>query len=502
MKKFLTALLTAALALTVGLPVFAQSSSSTFAIQYDSNDMHYVPAATAKLANADDKFILYCMNADLHWPHQEATIATEVPDYTEDASYLKASDFKSTDDYNAFMRKLKIILYAGYPYNGLGLYTIEKDGQISEAEFNKLLVVPDSIRSDFKDILGDTTFSYSDWTSKNTANLNKLVTFVNTVSRAYVSDPSAKTASGMTYQEVYASNFFQAAEAVKNAESNSQTPLEEYSSTHGLLTEANAYKATQYAVWELMNEYGVANNTTFKPYGNYYHPFADTLYDTANGSDMQILDGKPDSSKISISGNTTMTYDATQKKWISGDLTVNEPSNYNGTYTISVPDGVSVETTSGGNTVKGGESFTLVSDKPTNGSVTVSAKLVWMEALKVYSPVSAGKTNDNKGFQHMVGTVMHTATVSASANFTSTPKSDETKPATPSDSNKTTGDTTKTAGKTGSTSQPAATAPADGKSLTAALTGDNTNVTQYADWFILGGLGLVAMILIRKKAIQ
>jgi hypothetical protein len=252
-----------------------------------------------------------------------------------------------------------------------------------------------------------------------------------------------------------------------------------------------------------MNEYGVASNTTFKPYGNYYHPFADTLYDTASDSDMQILDSKPDSSKISISGNTTMTYDATQKKWISGDLTINEPANYHGTYTISgLPDGVSVLGAGDGNTVKAGDTFKLVSDKQVNGSFDVTAKMVWMEALKVYSPVSAGKTNDNKGFQHMVGTVMHTATVSASAKFTSTAKPDETKPATPSDSNKTTGDTAKTTGKTGSTSQPAATAPTPGKSLTAVLTGDNSDITKYADWFILGGLGLAAMVIIRKKAIQ
>jgi TQXA domain-containing protein len=336
MKKLLTALLAAALTLAVGLPVLASPQPSSFKVQYDSSTgMPYVPEEAAKQAGADGRIILYSFIPGDWW--EQGYKYTENVDYFEDEDAFGPSDFKSPDDYNAFMRKLKIILYAGYPNNGLGLYNAEK---VSEKE---------------------------------------------------------------------------------------------------------AYISTQYAVWLLLRDYDDSTeyNDALKSYERYHYALSDTLRKTADRSDVQLLESKPDASQISISGNTTMTYNKAKNQWISGDLTIKEPSNYNGTYTISnLPDGVRVQTANGGNTVKAGEPFTLVSDKQVNGSFDVSANLVWMEAVKFYtghyyaahvvlraSPIGGGGFYET---EPIMGSVVHTVKVSVPVNFTSTPKPDENKPTTPS----------------------------------------------------------------------
>ncbi|MSS19256.1 Cys-Gln thioester bond-forming surface protein [Pseudoramibacter porci] len=517
MKKFLTAVLAAVLTLTAGFSVFAASSDS-FAIEYDSTtDMHYIPASVAQQANAGDRFLIYCMNNKLHWPHTTPSISS-VPDYTE--GYLTASDFKSTDEYNTFISRLMTILYAGYPYNGFGLYQIVANPtSIGEAEFNQMLAVPSVLRTDFADVLGDTQFTYSDYTNHNTENLNKLSAFLTAVGDYYPSSTNTthlKTPSGLTYQDITALPFYKAALCIYYA--NGQTPLEAYAQAYAnsyYVTEKQAYQATQRAVWRLMNEYGIPdNNLTASSQAYTDYPLAGILYQ-ASDANSKILRTEPSSEKISISGDATLNYDENTKQWVSGDLMVSEPTNYNGSYQLSVEgDGVSIQTANGGTTVKAGETFKLVSDKQVSGRVTATAAdKVWLKSMQMYSPVG------REDFQHMVGAVMGKKTISTAKAFNSTPKKEEStttdpkdpegsktedpsKPTTEDPKHTTTEDSNKSTTKTQSkltTQASPVQKKIEGKSITAVLTGDDTNWTQYADWMALAALVGAAAIIIRKK---
>lgn len=418
MKKIMTAILAAVLTLTAGFSVFAADGIT---IEYDSNQgMHYIPAEIAKQENADGRFLIYCMNNQLHWPH--STDSYTAPNYTE--GYLTASDFDSTDEYNTFMSRLMTILYAGYPYNGFGLYQIvDNPDEISEAEFNQMLVVPEDVHSDFKDVLGDNQFTYSDFTNNNTENIKKLSAFLKAVGEYYPSSSNTthlKTPSGLTYQDLTALPFYKAAFCISYANSG-YTPIQVYTASYAgsyYVTAEQAYEATQRAVWRLMDEYNIPNNNITADSQVYKdYPLAGVLYQASDASG-EILRSEPSSNNVSISGDTTLKYDETEKKWVSGELTVIEPDNYHGTYTLKVTgDGVQVETAGGGTTVKAGETFRLVSDQQAKGSVTATAdSMVWLKSMKMYSPI------DSEEFQHMVGAVMGTKSVSATASFTSSPK--------------------------------------------------------------------------------
>ena len=115
----------------------ADADGDTVKIQYDEKtEIHYVNDPES----ANGRIILYCMNNQSHWPHTTPSIPT-VPPYIE--GYHTADKFASEADYEACMDKLLAILYAGYPYNGMNMYTVVDSTQgISEDAFNALLNPP------------------------------------------------------------------------------------------------------------------------------------------------------------------------------------------------------------------------------------------------------------------------------------------------------------------------------------------------------------------------
>ena len=119
----------------------SDQSSKGISIEYDS------PSTIHKVGNV----ILFCMNNEMHWPHDTDTF--KAPLYEE--GYLTEANFQTetgSRDYNKFIQELSVLLYAGYPYNGLGLFSIEGNegsGSISEAAFRQLLIPSERLRSDF-----------------------------------------------------------------------------------------------------------------------------------------------------------------------------------------------------------------------------------------------------------------------------------------------------------------------------------------------------------------
>lgn len=376
-------------------------------IGYDeATDIHYV----ADPESANGRIILYCMNNKSHWPHTTPSIST-VPSYIE--GYLTPKKFKSQADYDACMNKLLAILYAGYPYNGLNMYTIvDSTTGISEDAFNALLNPPSWIRTDFPDSIGDTVFSYSDYPD-NTANLAKLNQFViDELTKYYFTH--ATTPSGHTSAEIRATPFYQAAVAMASASGYNETPLKVWDKNHSdadTVTEAEAYNATQYAIWAVLGDYGIENNTLNSKSGEVTQKaLAVKLLNFATAD--QVLRAEPDEANVTVSGDSQFVYDPEYGVWKTGTLSVTEGVNYHGMYTLTLPSGVSAHLLDGTpvSTVSAGTSFYLVSTtKPTATDMEIKASdtLTWLQEYRQYSPKPDTYTaSDGKNFQHMIGAVI------------------------------------------------------------------------------------------------
>lgn len=381
------------------------TTSGTVKIGYDSKtDIHSV--------TDDDgtKIILYCMNNQLHWPHSTSS-TPNVPNYT--LGYLTPGMFRPQEKYEECMEKLLAILYAGYPYNGLHLYEVTDQGkQITEAEFNQMLDAPEVLRRDFPDSLGDTTFTYADYTSANKVNLDKLKAFLTKVFALF---PNGKSASGLTYQEILTTNFYNAASAMVYGTKDT-TPLQYWNEQYAddtLVTESQAYKATRDAIWVLLQEYGVpSNNLMRKSLDVVHNPLSLRLLDGANAN--EVLRTEPQASALGFSGDTKFAYDPATKTWRTGLLTITEGEKYNGLYKLTLPEGMTAVDEEGndisGTTIRAGRGFCLVSStKPTQtATVSASSTLTWLKETRQYSPVNSTE------FQHMIGALIYTKDVSTS----------------------------------------------------------------------------------------
>lgn len=390
----------ALIVLALAAPCFAADTATSQKINYDEDTtIHWLPNPN----DSSERIILYCMNNKLHWPHSTSNLP-DVPEYVE--GYLTEKDFASAEEYRECIQQLEAILYAGYPYNGLHLYEIVSEGhQITEAEFNELLKAPDVIRSDFPDSIGNTQFTYADY-EEHMDRIQKFMEEVLALAKG------GRTASGLTHGQITALPFYKAMNCISMSV-GSASPLQWYDNIYSkgyFVTEEQAYTATKDAVWNLLYKYKIADNDLSDITSG---ELAETLVKEASSA--RLLQEKPSSDKVSVTGDAVFSYNPQDGKWHTGTLTVNEPATYRGTYTLDLPDGVTVENSSSGNTVTADTSFSLVSDKEITGTKEISLKsdgLVWIDELYQYSPAQDVIASDGKRFQHMVGADIRRASVS------------------------------------------------------------------------------------------
>ena len=383
-------------------------------IKYDTaTEIHYVVDSES----ANGRIILYCMNNASHWPHSTPSIPT-VPSYIQ--GYLTPDKFKSPEDYEACMNKLLAILYAGYPYNGLNMYQIvDKATGITEDQFNAMLTVPDVLRTDFPSTIGNEVFSYDDYTNKNTDHLNRLSEFIQQVIMMSLSNMTST--SGLTAAQIQSMPFYQAALCLAWSDSYNTTPLGMYDALHSgeyYVTEAQAYEATQYAIWAALGDYGIEYNTLKSDSSEVTQKaLAVKLLNYATAD--QVLRSEPDESNVSITGDAAFVYDPSSGTWKTGALKIAEGTNYNGMYTLTLPEGITAQTANGSTvtSIAAGISFYLVSStKPTSTDmkITASSTLTWLQEYRQYSPNPETYTaSDGKNFQHMIGAVIKQKPVSA-----------------------------------------------------------------------------------------
>ena len=385
---------------SVPLGVSAAETADKIQVDHDkSNDTYFVH---------DTNIVLFCLNNGLAWPSKELGLPTEANYSPMDfKDFLIANGITDSEKINAMTNKLETIIYAGYPYNGADLYSnADTVDTITVEQYNKFLVPPSVIRKDFPDEIGNEVFTYNDVMSKN-EKYKKLQKFVKKV----FDMGDSTTKSGLTVIEIHSLPFYQAIMAT-----NYGDPLQVLPAMMGdsyYLTEYQAYEATSNAIWSLMAENGVPDNSPVQK-----KPLTNSLLGLSGAN---ILKSEPSSSAVSITGDGEFKFDTTDKKWKTGTLTLNAPSNYYAKYTFQLPDGVKI--LNGKNFASAGESFQLVSDNEPadNLFVSASADVLWMEGnLKVYHPPEGllSKKLDTNGnperFQNMVGAVINKANVGTS----------------------------------------------------------------------------------------
>lgn len=393
-----------------------------------TNGMHYVYSVPGD--STSTPIYLYCMNNKLHWPHVSTTISS-IPDYVQ--GYLTPEMFDSQEKYQECMDKLLAILYAGFPYNGMNYYTLVDANSISADDFNALLVVPEYLRTDFPDSLGDTTFVWSDYT--DSTKMASISAFLTAVGEYYPTkeNPNPVTPySGMTYKQITQLPFYKAALAMQYAAWGSgATPMDVYSQTDKgatSLTEQQAYDQTQDAVWVLLTEYGVPNNQLSREDIS-SETFALKLLSDADADN--VLDGEPSSDEVSITGDTVFSYDVATKTWRTGTLTINEGEDYHGVYALTLPDGFYANTADQADikTIASGQEFYLVTATQPTKSITLQADATvpWLKEVRQYSPTPDSFTAfDGKSFQHMVGALIYKKDLTASTAVAPTNEGDLT----------------------------------------------------------------------------
>lgn len=383
----------------------SQGSGETVKIRFDEI-VHSVKI------NGQD-MVVFCMNSDLHWPH-------DTPTFQAPANY-KPVDTGLTDEQE---NQLTTLLYAGYPYNGFSLFQIvDQSEPLSEDDFDKLLVPPAWIRSDFPD-LGETQFTYKN-VAPNKENANKLDDFL---ANAYTYYKNGVTASGHTHDDIIATTFWRAASVIKNYGYNNA--LNAYKHVFGnskdMVTKDQAYNNTRDAVWYLMKEFGVPKNNNSHVPGS--DTLAEQLYNTAIAGNANVLKAAPTSDQINVTGDNKFVYDATTKLWKTGTLTLAAPVMHD--FALSLPAGITTET--GSTVIRTGESFVLMTNvKPAdNSTALISADLSWIDGgLKRYTPANNEKAPDGKGFQDMIGVLIKSTTVASSFSLTyEEPKKPDEKP--------------------------------------------------------------------------
>lgn len=349
----------------------------------------------------DDGIILYCMNNKLAWPHSTPQ-HPNVPNYVE--GYLTPDDFESIEQYNEFIKKLRKLLFAGFPYNGERLFKIVQEAEIhipTEQEFNGMLIVPPQLVNDFP-YLGHHEFTLD--TLYNEKHFDELITFIGEVYRLF---PNGKTASGLTYADITSMPFYKAVNSMTYSGFNQpkEAALETFAQLYSrsyFVTKTEAYDATQLAVWRLMHEYNIESNDIQSLENN---ELSKVLWQYCQHG--ALLDRKPVDEEISLKGDLTFTYHPKDGMWHSGKLKIVEPIEYNGLYHLNLPEGVTA-ICEGLTYVYGNEEYELVSktQPKDNSQFSITAEIDWLQDMKQYSPLNS------KEFQHMVGAIIKKTRIS------------------------------------------------------------------------------------------
>lgn len=407
------------LALLIGiLPSNGFAEEQNHTIVYE-NGMHYInlpgdDPIVPSYKNMGDvyRFVVYCMNNSLHWPHTTPS-DPDVPLYRE--GYLDELQYDET------LQSLTLLLYAGYPNNGKHFYELTDTIVAVPAErFNSFLLPSDELKAAFPSL--NTEITYGKYQSGD-AQQKKLVNdFMTAILQAQLAGNTA--VNGLSIHSITNSMFYHAMTCLQYAEITGD-PLAYFASAYAAdyyVTEKQAYDATQSVVWYLLKEAGVEANDNEASLDGV---LAQRLYEfavTAKLSD--YLNNEPSVSQISMERSYTYGYDSATNtflrapmvfrynesdgRWQTETNRIIAPANFPQVLSVTLPENVKVLETggTGATTLSTNTDYTLVwtgENPPSNpiNAIQLATTAKWIKGLKQYSP-----NQPNVTFQHMAGEVV------------------------------------------------------------------------------------------------
>ena len=324
-RRFLPAVLSAALLLSTanaGIG-YAENSAAAREEVFTIISGNLTDEYQLKITRESEDYTieLYCMNNELHWP---------------DADDAYKIGYKDLSKYPGLEDKLIKALYAGYPYNGMKLYS-DATTPIDEETFNSFLVVPDKFRGiidqDTKtSILGDEQFSYQDYLNNNEDHYNRLKKITDLAKT--LENDGKTTNNGLSASDITQSAFYLAAYAMVHYKNfNDITPLMYWNNITIYQNDWKeaAHSATQNAIWMILQKAGVEKNEK----GVRYDELAQKIYNAANSDQLKYLNEEPDQEDVTVTPEAqNVAYDKKLAKWIAGPYRITENLTMYGEYTV------------------------------------------------------------------------------------------------------------------------------------------------------------------------
>lgn len=321
--------------------------------------------------NGESKtFPLYCLNKLKKWPDGQT-------DFTPYQNYL--SDRPDT------LKKLQRILFAGYPTNGMHFYSLGQRREVSVEEYNRMLQIPEFIleytdennQKPFAQFAG-VTFVLPEQGSGNGHGILQVI--------HNLADAEMKN-------HIYETDFYKAVYCMVTYSS----PLQSLANALAP-TEINAWRATQYAIWQMLTQENVPDNDFTNAA---YYPLASKLLEFAYADEPDILYGTP-TEGIQLSSHPVLTYDEAEKGWFSQPLSVRAASNYATCYKLHLPQGFFC-LGADPNHLTAGETFRIgtYTKARGNGSIRITAEANWASNVYLFQPVNAADYQNMGGVYRM-----------------------------------------------------------------------------------------------------
>jgi hypothetical protein len=205
-----------------------------------------------------------------------------------------------------------------------------------------------------------------------------------------------------------------------------------YAGSANAKSTAHEVRGTRFAVWALMNKYGIDNNDNLNDVAANYQLFSD-LFDAdadVNAATHTISPFKDSVDYLEIvstdgSSTPTFAYDTSANAWISNELEVvavtadGAETAYTGSFVLSgLPEGMSLSSGSAEGILN--TAFRLQSLIEPSESTTLSASAVipYLDSITFYSPVGTATGDNNKPFQNLISAEVRTTTITGSGTIT------------------------------------------------------------------------------------
>lgn len=379
------------------------------------------------------QLVLYCFNSELKWPSTTGESSPET-----DAIYTP-DDLMHLDEYGVNVKdKIYRILYAGYPHNNLGLYSL-MDDHATYSELLDAVIPPKAVMDFFPDINWEDLNFTPEKLLKSTSGTQESIVMKKLSDKmaAFDDDDYAEYVDAVQSKIDFYTFLFLTWEF--DTFDDVESLLEAYDFYKVKSTPADVHDATQIAIWRILYENHVPNNNKTMEDELALHKLARELVDFANGvgeyknvkipprditidkiaeyqtafnSGSKLL--RADNTPIGAGGNVTFTKNE-NGEYISEALHFDNNTTYEFKHSIVLKDGENklAEVVNYGT----GEFRLITKQKPSSGVVLATADDKFPSDVYQYIDKAEKDVSiDSRKFQDMSGVYYENLPMSFSLN--------------------------------------------------------------------------------------